>query len=183
MPNNIIDSGFIKNEANYNFKNNSYGNYTGIGAKHSSKIGNIEALLAFKKTDSSIGGFLEGKYTTPKFLDDNIQIESRTRLVSDKPDESSHASFSLTQRVAAKGAIKLNNKFSIYEIAGVNANISLEGEGLKSLTPTSITGFNYDLNKKVCLYTEIELSKPYDCKKKSFEDLSTSGYIGVKIYM
>lgn len=179
MPINNSTSYFIKNEANYSINSNSFSNYTMLGGKYSGK-GNFEFGLALKENQSSFGGFTEAKYTSPKIGNSNWSAESRTRVMADKPYDGNNTNFSMTQRLAAKGSWNLGKGWSIYEIAGVNSKISLQGDGLQSLTPTSITGIGYNINKKLNVYTEGELSKTYSVQDNSWDKLSPSVYLGAK---
>lgn len=176
---NSSTSYFIKNEASYSV-NNGASNYTLIGSKICKPKGNFEVGLAFKESKTSLGGFIEGKYTSPKNEDANWSLESRTRLQGDFPYDKEKASFSLAQRIAGKGSWDIDKGVNFYQIFGLNSKISLQGDGLQSLTPTSITGFGYDLNKKLNVYIEGELSKGYDFQKKSWNDLSPAVYLGAK---
>ncbi len=171
---------FAKNEASYSINNNSFSNYTMLGSKYAGQGGNYELGLAFKESQTSYGGFIESKYTSPKLGNSNWAIESRTRVVADKPYGDSSISNSLTQRVAGKGSWNLGKGWSLYEIAGLNSNISLQGKGLQSLTPTSITGVGYNINKNWNVYAEGELSKTYSLTDNSWKDLSSSVYLGTK---
>ena len=171
---------FIKNEAGYSFNNQNFGNYIMLGGKYTSNYGNLEAGLAFKTSLTSVGGFFEGKYTTPKFGKSNLALESRTRMQVDKAYGKDNADSSLAERLAVKGSWDLGKGLSLYEIAGLNAKISMQGDGLKSLTPMSLTGLGYNVNKKLNIYLEGELSKTYDLKNECWDRFSPAVYVGAK---
>ena len=92
----------------------------------------------------------------------------------------------MTQRVAAKGNWNLGKGFSIYEIAGANAKISLQGDGVQSVTPTSITGLGYKINKQISVYGEFEMAQAYKVPDKKWDDfkasLQNSGVLSVDEY-
>lgn len=177
---NVQMSYFVKNEASYSFNNKSFGDYTMLGAKRSSRFGNLEIGLAFKATNSSLGGFGEAKYTSPKLGDSNWSIESRTRILADTPFNKDDTNFSLTQRIAGKGSWNLGKGWNVYEIAGANAKVSLEGKGFQSVTPTSITGIGYNVNKNLNVYAEGEISKSYNIQDDSWGKFSPAVYLGAK---
>ena len=148
---------FIKSESFYSSKDN-FGNYSGAGFKIQGSNGSVESLLAVKPTNNSIGGFGEFKYTSPKILNSNWSLESRTRAIANKKQDGQNIDFSLTQRVAAKGAWNINDNWNIYEIAGLNLKVPLNKNDMVSLTPTSITGVGYNINDKLSSYAEVEVS-------------------------
>lgn len=166
---------FIKDEISVPVKGGEISNYTGVGVKYTEpNFGNIEGMAAFKISESKTGGFGEIKYTTPKLVE-NWSIESRTRVCGDyKSDDSLETS--LTQRIAAKASWYIGNGLSIYEIAGVNSKISLQGDGIKSITPTSITGLGYKN-----MYCEFGLSKGYNLQTKQWSKITPEVYLGYKV--
>ena len=163
---------FVKNESSVSLTNGTLGNYTGAGVKYSGSSGTYEGMLAFKANETSKGGFGEFKYTTPKKHD--LAFESRTRVQFETRGNS------ITTRVAGKFSKDIGKNFNIYEIAGATAKISLEGKGFQSITPMSLTGLGYNINKKLSCYTELELSKSYNPSSKSWGAFAPSSYLGIK---
>lgn len=173
---------FTKDEASKSFTSPNWSNYAGIGLNYSEEsLGSVDVLIAGKVTNSSSGSFIEGKYTTPKVAHSDWSVELRTRGCEDISHETGDKSIYITQRVAAKGSWNLPKGFSVYQIAGVNAKIDLQGEGAQSLTPTSITGLGYKVNEHVSIYGEFELYKGYDIPKANWNDTSCGTYLGIKI--
>lgn len=167
---------FIKDEATIPLDNGNFANYTGVVGKIPTDVGNLEIMPAVSVSESKVGGFLEGKFTTSKIKGTPIAFESRTRIVGDKPFGKSSFNTALTQRVAAKANVNLGKGWSVYEIAGASANISFNGDGVKSITPTSITGVGY---KNV--YCELGLSKSYSPRTNTWGKTTPEVYVGFKI--
>lgn len=173
---------YIKNEASASLTSKSFSDYAGIGMNLSGENwGGVDAFVAGKATNSSLGGFLEGKYTTPKIADSNWSLESRTRLCTDKPYKADDLSIYMTQRVAGKGNWNLGKGVGIYEIAGVSSKISFQGKGVQSITPTSITGVSYKVSGKTSIYGEVEVTKPYSLAEKGWKPLGCGVYFGLKM--
>jgi len=182
MPEKTKPTFYLKNEASASFTSESYSDYTGVGLNISDKsFGSADVVIAGKASNTSFGGFAEAKYTTPKFANSNWSAESRTRFCIDESYKNREPSIYMTQRVAAKGNWNLGKGFGIYEIAGANAKISLQGEGVQSITPTSITGVSYKVGKKTNLYGEIELTKGYNLAENKWNNFGCGGYLGVKV--
>ena len=171
---------YVKNESSYDPMSENYSNYTFLGVKISGKYGSSDLGGAVKFTDSSSGGFVEYKYTTPKFVGSKLAFESRTRFIADKPYGEDDFSKSLTQRLAFKGSWNLGKDFSVYEITGASVKLSLEGKGFQSVTPTSITGVGYNVNKNFHIYGEVEVSRGYSVSKNAWGKTTPSFYLGVK---
>ena len=140
----------------------------------------MEVGLAIKETESLFGGFLESKYTSPKILNSNWALESRTRAQAENAYKNDDINYSLTQRIAAKGSWNLGRKWSIYQITGLNTKVSLEGDGVQSLTPVLLGGVGYNVNKNLNIYAEGDLSKSYNLVKKSWNEKESSIYLGLK---
>ena len=175
-------SNFIKNEYCNNISNDTWANYTGIGHSVSTpELGKVEGLLAIRISDTTLGGFGEVKYTTPKIKDSEWSFESRTRVHIDESQKDCNLAKNLTQRLAFKGIWDSNMGVSLYEIMGINSKISLQGEGMKSITPTSITGVNCNVSKNISIYGEVEASKTYNIAEKKWNNFSPATYLGLKI--
>ena len=164
---------FAKSESSISFTDGALGNYTGVGIRQPFSFGTLEGMAAAKFSETSKGGFGEIKYTSPKVLPDT-SIENRTRFQFETSGNT------MTNRVALKYSKSLNDKFSIYEIAGATAKVSLDGEGLKSITPVSLTGVGYNINKNLSCYAEGEVSKSYNTQTHTWGKVSPAAYVGVK---
>lgn len=166
MPSN--KSFFVKNEASISLRDGSIGDYLGGGIKYSTQTGSYEGMVAFRANKDSKGGFAEFKYTTPKVKD--MALESRTRVQIEDTGNS------MTTRLAAKYSTNIG-KINIYEIAGATAKFK---GGLKSLTPSSLTGAGINVTPKLNCYVEGEVSKSYNAQTKSWGKFSPAAYVGVK---
>ena len=164
---------FAKNESSISFTDGTIGNYTGVGIKQPFSFGTLVGLAATKFSETSKGGFGEVKYTSPKVLPDT-SVENRTRF------QFEDSANTMTNRVALKYSKSLNDKFSIYEIAGATAKVSLDGDGLKSVTPVSLTGVGYNINHNLSCYAEGEVSKSYNPQSHTWGNISPAGYVGIK---
>jgi hypothetical protein len=177
--NNNSTSLFFKSESS--FSSDSCSNYTGIGARHiTERAGTFEGLTAFRASDSTIGGFQEFRYTTPEFGNSDLYVESKSRLMVDDSYDGP-VSVDVTEQLALKGSWNLGNGVGLYEIAGATSRFSLQGNGVKSVGPISITGLSYNPTPKVGVYGELVLSKPYDMQSKAWKKLTPSGCLGVKV--
>ena len=167
---------FVKNETSLPLdKDGTSGNHCDIGVRQATSIGTFEGAIAYKVNENSEGCFGEFKYTTPSVR--NFALESRTR------GQFVDTGNNMTERLALKYSQNLGKGFSIYNITGASANISFEGEGLKSITPVNLTGLGYSFNKKVGAYLEYEGTKSYNIKTKKWGNFSSNVYIGVKVYL
>lgn len=172
---------FAKDEASKSFTSPSWSNYAGGGLNYSDTFGSVDVFIAGKTTNSGHGSFIEGKYTTPKIANSDWAIELRTRGCEDISYETGDKSIYMTQRVAAKGSWSLPKNFSIYQIAGVNAKFDLQGNGVQSITPTSITGVGYKVTKNFSVYCEFEMTKGYNFVNNKWDKFGCGGYIGGKV--
>ena len=163
---------FAKSETSLSLDDCGIGNYTGLGIKQSRSWGTLEGLTAFKANEKTRELMLEGKYTTPKFGD--FALENRTRVMSGNYGDT------MTERVACKYSKSLGNGFSIYNITGANAKIALNGDGLKSITPVTLTGLGYNVNKQLSTYVEYEGSKGYDTQSHKWGNFVSNMYFGIK---
>lgn len=152
--------------------------FTGGGINLSREdLGSLDLFVAEKVTNTASGNFIETKYATPG----KYAAEFRTRFCFDETYKEGDSSIYMTQRVAAKGNWNLGKGFSIYEIAGANAKISLQGDGVQSVTPTSITGLGYKINKQISVYGEFEMAQAYKVPDKKWDDFKCGGYLGIKV--
>lgn len=176
---NIETSLFFKTENSFSATSN--GNYTGIGARFTTEnAGTFEGLTAFKSTDSAIGGFQEVRYTTPEIGNSNLYVESKGRvLLEDAYD--GPLSVDATEQLALKGSWKLGSQVGLYQLAGATSKFSLQGAGVKSVAPISITGVSCNPTPKSSAYCELVLSKPYDFQKKAWGEFSPSVCVGLRI--
>ena len=171
---------FVKDEATYSFSSNSFNNYTMFGVKKNLEAGSLEGGLAFKASDSQYGGFAELKLTSEELVK-NISAESRTRLSIETPYNDSRTSLNIGQRIALKGSWNLGKRWNIYEIAGASLNLDLQEGNVTSVGPTSVTGVGYKINKNASIYGEASFSKSYKPIIESWDKLSSSFTLGVKI--
>lgn len=164
---------FVKNETSIPLNSDGMSsNHFDVGVKEATEYGTFEGALAYKINENTEGVFTEFKYTTPSV--ENFALETRTRM------QFMNTGNSMTERVALKSSKKLGKGFSIYNITGASANISLEGNGLQSVTPVSLTGVGYSFNKNLSAYVEYEGSMPYNTQTKKWGDYSSNMYMGVK---
>lgn len=169
---------FIKNEAGFSLDGGNISDYLGLGLKAScNSIGSVSAMLAGKVTDSSCGGFLEGRYTTPSFGTSNIALESRTRYLLDK-QKTGDLKQNITERMALKYS-KNVGKFNFYEILGANVKYSVDENKFKSLSGVSLTGVGTKIANNLSAYTEVELSKTYNVQNKNWGAFSPAVYVGL----
>lgn len=171
---------FIKDEGTYSPSADSFNNYTLVGIRKNGESGSVEGGVAFKVTDNSYGGFSEVKLTTEEFAP-NLSLESRTRLCFDKPYKSDRTNVNTTQRFAVKGSWDIDRNWNIYETAGVSLDYDLLEDELRTIGPTSVTGVGYKINKNTSLYGEVTLSRTYKPENETWNRLSSSVTLGVKI--